>query len=659
MQSMDCSYDPADNKIRLRSVSRLDPDIYARVKAAGFIWAPKQDLFVAPAWTPAREDLMLELCGEIGDEDTSLVDRAEQRAERFEEYRESRTEDAQRAHDAVTAITDIRADSPILVGHHSERHARKDAERIENGMRRAIKMWDTAQYWKDRAAGALRHAKYKELPGVRHRRIKTLAADLRKQQRAKADAEMWLKLWSIPDLPLEKALAIANRCWLHLPRKEGDREDFNQCPTAYDALTNGHPNLYAPRSLEEIVAVAKATYPRTIAYCDRWIAHLENRIAYEGAMLDEGGGLAGEKFDLQVGGQVLVGREWVTVIRVNKSEGHPVSVTTNARYGRVKGIELIKDYRPPTEGAAEKVKAATKRAPLCNFPGEGFRHKTRAELESRYHYIQEIAASETHGAYRTQCTYKGGSGLDCHNSVPVFITDAKIKEPPKLNGNAPKPELHELPKEQVGTRPVYRQPEPTAESAQFDSLRETLKAGVQVVSAPQLFPTPPEIARQMCELVGPLCGHRVLEPSAGTGNLIRAIFDNATGADCVQVVAVEINRALASALKTQRLKTLYANDDNFTIHCGDFLEQTPEKLGLFSRVILNPPFAPNAMDVKHIRHALTFLKPSGRLVALCANGPRQREQLMPEASEWIDLPAGSFKEAGTNVNVALAVFDAK
>ena len=35
------------------------------MKAAGFVWAPKQELFVAPKWTPAREDLAMELAGEI------------------------------------------------------------------------------------------------------------------------------------------------------------------------------------------------------------------------------------------------------------------------------------------------------------------------------------------------------------------------------------------------------------------------------------------------------------------------------------------------------------------------------------------------------------------------------------------------------------------
>ena len=41
----------------------------------------------------------------------------------------------------------------VLVGHHSERHARRDQERIENGMRRAVRLWETSEYWSRRAAG--------------------------------------------------------------------------------------------------------------------------------------------------------------------------------------------------------------------------------------------------------------------------------------------------------------------------------------------------------------------------------------------------------------------------------------------------------------------------------------------------------------------------
>jgi len=52
-----------------------------------------------------------------------------------------------------------------------------------------------------------------------------------------------------------------------------------------------------------------------------------------------------------------------------------------------------------------------------------------------------------------------------------------------------------------------------------------------------------------------------------------------------------------------------------------------------------------------------MLAPGGRLVALCANGPRQRDQLRPLCQLWEDLPAGSFKAAGTGVNVSLLIIE--
>jgi len=56
-------------------------------------------------------------------------------------------------------------------------------------MRKAVECWKAAQYWQDRAKGAIRLAKYKERPDVRARRIKGLEADKRKQEHSQADAQ--------------------------------------------------------------------------------------------------------------------------------------------------------------------------------------------------------------------------------------------------------------------------------------------------------------------------------------------------------------------------------------------------------------------------------------------------------------------------------------
>ena len=71
---------------------------------------------------------------------------------------------------------------------------------------------------------------------------------------------------------------------------------------------------------------------------------------------------------------------------------------------------------------------------------------------------------------------------------------------------------------------------------------------------------------------------------------------------------------------------------------------------------MNPPFADGA-DIHHITHALRLLSPGGRIVALCANGPRQNAQLRPiieqMGGEWEELPANTFAAAGTNVRTVL------
>lgn len=142
----------------------------------------------------------------------------------------------------------------------------------------------------------------------------------------------------------------------------------------------------------------------------------------------------------------------------------------------------------------------------------------------------------------------------------------------------------------------------------------------------------------------------ILEPSAGLGNLLDAVPDLDERIAVGNVVAVEVNAQLAQCLRDR----LGCN-----VHAADFLTLNGG-LGKFDRVIMNPPFE-NGADIKHIRHALSFLLPGGRLVAICANGPRQREALKSLAEEsggyWEDLPAGSFATAGTNVNTALVVIE--
>ncbi len=179
--------------------------------------------------------------------------------------------------------------------------------------------------------------------------------------------------------------------------------------------------------------------------------------------------------------------------------------------------------------------------------------------------------------------------------------------------------------------------------ADYEAMKAALNGGgVQFVAAPQLFITPAPLAARMVAMADIEPGHRVLEPSAGTGALIAAI------GKAPDKFAVEINPDLVEHLARAGFSGLH-------VHQGDFLGFNGA-LGKFDRVIMNPPFS-NGQDIAHILHAAGMLKDGGLLVAICAGGPRQNRKLCRVVEErggtWEALPQGTFKESGTMVNAVL------
>lgn len=183
-------------------------------------------------------------------------------------------------------------------------------------------------------------------------------------------------------------------------------------------------------------------------------------------------------------------------------------------------------------------------------------------------------------------------------------------------------------------------------AAAFVGMQAALKQDIRVVAVPQLFPTPKALAARVADLADIHPGHDVLEPSAGTGALLGAMGCRMFGHDPERgsVTAVEVVAQLAEQLRQDFPLTKVLTAD-FTA-CND--------LGQFDRIVMNPPFAKGA-DFRHIEHAAGKLRPGGRLVAICANGPRQIERLRPQAIIWEALPPGSFRDSGTEVNAAILV----
>lgn len=156
----------------------------------------------------------------------------------------------------------------------------------------------------------------------------------------------------------------------------------------------------------------------------------------------------------------------------------------------------------------------------------------------------------------------------------------------------------------------------------------------------QAFYTPPELAR-IVAAHAKVNGRVVLEPSAGEGALADACM--AAGAKAVH--CVELHSESASVLRGKGYHT----------HEGDFLYEAFDDLQLFDRIVMNPPFTKN-QDIAHIRRALGQLADGGRLVAIAPQSTSRSawvEMLRPYSHEWEELPPGSFKESGTNVNVGL------
>lgn len=163
--------------------------------------------------------------------------------------------------------------------------------------------------------------------------------------------------------------------------------------------------------------------------------HYQNRLIYERAMLDESGGVVTRTQDFEPGGQVFSRGEWLTIIRVNKSNGAVSSVTTpNYSFLGYSGTmkvtpDRITDYKAPSAEEAAVASQAAKRPPVVNYPGDGFREMTKAQwaaLPRDCKAVRSVAETEDHGAYRYRRTMDNNFRL-----VNVYITDMKITEIPQ------------------------------------------------------------------------------------------------------------------------------------------------------------------------------------------------------------------------------------
>lgn len=275
------TYSPEDNKLRLYVVDseeRFELETYERIKELGFQWAPIQHLFFAH-WSVAREDLLVELADRIVNDDFTLVERAEAKAERLLNLSDKRESEASALQSATLRLSStLGSNQPILVGHHSERKMRKLQSQLERNQELALEKASQSEYWNYRAQGVVHHANFKSDRGLRWRRIEALLTDLRKDQRhlnhAYAMLQLWQKIAEMEDI--EKKASKA-KFYAGAYFKDG-RGSYDG---AWRALDDG--TVTADEVIEKTIALFERTLASDVS--KRQMIHLLNRLDYERYML--------------------------------------------------------------------------------------------------------------------------------------------------------------------------------------------------------------------------------------------------------------------------------------------------------------------------------------------------------------------------------------
>ena len=159
------------------------------------------------------------------------------------------------------------------------------------------------------------------------------------------------------------------------------------------------------------------------------------------------------------------------------------------------------------------------------------------------------------------------------------------------------------------------------------------RPGTAVSKDLQYYPSPAQVADELAAHIPGRGAPKILEPSCGCGRVLDAI--RRVSKDAI-VFGYEVHTGRAQACR----------DRGHSVLARNFLDvpATPE----FDLVLMNPPFC-GRHYLKHIRHAVEFLKPGGKVVSVLPASAHYDHGDLPQGGRWRDLPVGSFAESGTNI----------
>lgn len=158
------------------------------------------------------------------------------------------------------------------------------------------------------------------------------------------------------------------------------------------------------------------------------------------------------------------------------------------------------------------------------------------------------------------------------------------------------------------------------------------------------YPTPTDVINTM--MIGEdILGKTILEPSAGSGNIVSWLEDNGAG----EVIACEKDKILQKLLAGK-----------CELIADDFLSVTSDQVSHIDYIIMNPPFSDG---IRHIKHAFDIAPAGCTVISLCnsSNLERRYSSERQELYELVELYGCSeylgtvfdTAERKTNVDVSL------
>lgn len=169
----------------------------------------------------------------------------------------------------------------------------------------------------------------------------------------------------------------------------------------------------------------------------------------------------------------------------------------------------------------------------------------------------------------------------------------------------------------------------------------------------QFFATPSDLADLLVSKADLHEDHNILEPSAGQGAIVNAINRMIPNKVVDTYELMPLNQTIL-----KKISTVNFIGEDF------LLDQSGKK---YDRIIANPPFTKN-QDILHIREMYNRLEYGGTLVSIASKhwqlSDNKKEK---EFRNWLDeidayveeIPAGAFKESGTNISSVIIVIDKK